>query len=141
MKLAIPATLAAMLLSACGAMPSKEPPPKPFIGTKWVVLLELPIDSEAPWLRFGDGRMEGFGGCNRIAARILRDSVGAGAIALGRVERGTKACDPHSLAAEVHVLEVLQGVSSYLVEADLLIMSGSSGTLRLRSDPPMVIPK
>jgi heat shock protein HslJ len=141
MKIVLPAALAAMLLSACGAMPSKEPPPKPFIGTKWVVLLELPIDSEQPWFRFGDGRMDGFGGCNRVAARMQRDAVGAGAIALGRIERGTKACDPSSLAAEQHVLEVLQAVSSYTVDADMLTMNGSAGTLKFRSDPPMVYPK
>jgi len=41
----------------------------------------------------------------------------------------------------LHVLEILQAVSSYSVDLDLLTMSGSSGTLKLRSDPPMVYPK
>jgi heat shock protein HslJ len=140
MKIALAAALAAALLSAC-SMPAKEPPPKPFIGTKWVVQLELPLDSEQPWFRFGDGRMEGFGGCNRVAARIVQDAVGARAIAVGKIERGTKACDPSSLAAEMHVLEILQVVSSYSVDADLLTMSGSAGSLKFRSDPPMVFPK
>ena len=141
MKIAFSAALAATLLSACGALPRQDPPPKPFIGTKWVVLLELPIDNEQPWFRFGDGRMEGFGGCNRIFARIVQDAVGARAIAVGKIERGTKACEPSSQSAEQHVLEILQVVSSYTVDADLLTMSGSAGTLKFRSDPPMVYPK
>jgi heat shock protein HslJ len=122
-------------LCACAA-PKREPPPKPFAGTKWQVQLELPIDGEQPHFRFGDGRMEGFGGCNRIVARYVQDTVGARAIAIGRIETGTRVCDPSKLAAERRMLEVLQSVSSYSVSRDRLTMTGSGGTLKFRSDPP-----
>ncbi|HUP98710.1 MAG TPA: META domain-containing protein [Usitatibacter sp.] len=130
----------ALFLGSCG-MQKKEPPPKPFIGTKWVVKLDLPIPGEQPWMRFGDGRMEGFGGCNRVAARYVQDSVGARAIAIGRIDRGTRGCDSDTQASEARVLEVLQSVSSYTITIDEMTMSGSGGSLKFQSDPRAEIPK
>lgn len=130
------ALLAVLALAAC-APPKKEPPPRPFAGTKWQVQLELPMPGEQPYLRFGDGRMEGFGGCSRILARYLQDAVGARAIAIGRIDAGARASgDPSAQLAERRMIEVLQAVSSYTINADRMTMSGSSGTLRLRADPP-----
>jgi heat shock protein HslJ len=125
----------AAALCAC-ATTNKEPPPKPFTGTRWEVVLEMPIAGEQPTLRFGDGRMEGFGGCNRLAARYVQDAVGARAIAIGRIESGRHAaCAASTQAAEDRVLEILQGVSSYTITGDSMTMSGSAGTLRLRAVP------
>ena len=123
------AFLAASLLAGCASAP-KEPPPKPFAGTQWVVVLQLPGAGEQPWLRFGDGHMEGFGGCNRIEARYVLDTVGAGAIAIGRIETGRHGCPAGAQAAESRMLEVLQAVSSYAVVGNALSMTGSGGTLR-----------
>jgi heat shock protein HslJ len=139
MKTTTATILLAMLLGACGLAPKPEPPPKPFIGTKWVVQLELPVQGEQPWVRFGDGRMEGFGGCNRINARYGEDSVGARSIVIYRIDRGTKGCDSGTQMAEARVLEVLQSVSSYHITIDLLVMAGSGGALKFRSDPPAEI--
>jgi heat shock protein HslJ len=136
MKTATTTILLAMLLAACGLGPKKEPPPKPFVGTKWVVQLELPVPGEQPWVRFGDGRMEGFGGCNRISARYGEDSVGARSIVIYRIDRGTRGCDSGTQMAEARVLETLQAASSYHITIDALVMSGSAGALRFRSDPP-----
>jgi heat shock protein HslJ len=133
---------ASIVLASCGMQQKREPPPKPFVGTKWVVQLELPIQGgEQPWFRFGDGRMEGFGGCNRVGARYLQDTVGARSIAIGRIDRGTKACDRSAQDAEAAVLATLQAVSSYTISIDAMIMTGSGGSLRLRSDPPAEIPQ
>ena len=125
--------LAAVLACAACATTQKEPPPKPFVGTRWEVILELPIAGEQPYVRFGDGRMEGFGGCNRIAARYVQDAVGARAIAIGRIQGGRHACDRSAQDAEDRVLEVLQVVSSYTIIADTMTMSGSAGTLRFHA--------
>ena len=135
-----PILAATLLLAACAAT-QKEPPPRPFIATKWVVQLELPIPGEQPWIRFGDGRMEGFGGCNRIDARFVQDTVGSRAIVIGRIQRGTRACDASAQAAERNVLEVLSAVSSYSITADAMSMTGSGGTLKFRADPPDPAPK
>ena len=140
MKRTIGLVALAMLAAAC-ALNKKEPPPKPFIGTKWVVQLELPMQGEQPWFRFGDGRMEGFGGCNRLAARFVQDTVGSRFIAIGRIDRGTRGCDPGTQQAEMMMLEVLQAVSSYTIKIDEMTMSGSGGSLKFKSDPPAEIPK
>jgi heat shock protein HslJ len=129
--------LAAVLLAACGSLQRKEPPPKPFVGTKWVVQLEVPIQGgPQPWVQFGDGLMDGYGGCNRIAAKYVQDTVGTRFIALSRIDRGTKACEQRAQLVETRVLEVLQAVSSYRIIADGMTMTGSAGSLRFISDPP-----
>lgn len=136
MRTIVTALAAATLLAGC-APKKPEPPPKPFIGTKWVVQLELPVSGDQqPWVRFGDGRMEGFGGCNRIAARFVQDTVGSRFIAIGRIDRGTRACDPGNQESEARTLEVLQAVSSYVINYDLMTMTGSGGSLKFQSDPP-----
>ena len=133
----MPVALATVFLLVGCAPKKPEPPPKPFIGTKWVVQLELPIPGDQqPWVRFGDGRMEGFGGCNRIAARFVQDTVGSRFIAIGRIDRGTRACDPANQESEARTLEVLQAVSSYRIVYDLMTMQGSGGALKFQSDPP-----
>jgi heat shock protein HslJ len=123
-----------VLAAACGSLQKKEPPPKPFAATHWVVVLERPLPGEAPWFVFGDGHMDGFGGCNKVGARYVQDSVGARYLSIGRLEMGRHACDPQSQAAESRILETLQGVSSYTITADTMKMSGSAGTLTLRAE-------
>ena len=132
----LPALLAVLALVATGcAMPKKEPPPKPFAGTRWDVVLEMPPAGEQPFLIFADGLMEGFGGCNPLAARYVQDSVGARALVVGRIQSGTRGCDPRAQAVEARVLGVLQSVSSYTITADVMNMSGSAGSLLLRAHP------
>ena len=133
MILRIGAFAVAGLLAACAAITQREPPPKPFAGTRWDVMLELPLPGEQPWFRFGDGRMEGFAGCNRVTAQYLSDSVGAGAFALRRIESGTKACDPAAKTVESRILATLQAVSGYTISGDVMRMAGSGGTLTLRA--------
>lgn len=126
---------ALLLLAAACATPKKEPPPRPFTGTRWEVVLELPLPGEQPYFRFGDGRMEGYAGCNQVTARFVQDTVGARAIAIGRMEVGRRACEVSARAAEARLLEVLQAVSSYSITADTMTMTGSAGTLKFRAPP------
>lgn len=126
--------LVLFLAAGCAAQ-KKEPPPKPFAGTRWQVVLELPVPGEQPHLRFGDGRLEGFGGCNRFSARYVQDTVGARSIAIGRIDVIRRVCDPGVQGAETRVLEVLQSVSSYAITADTMTMTGSGGSLRMRALP------
>jgi len=125
--------LAAFVVSACAGYGQKEPPPKPFLATKWQLVMDIPPAGELPYVRFGDGRMEGFGGCSRFSSRYIQDAVGARAIGIGRIEVDRRLCDPSAAAAEARMLEVLQVVSSYSVTADMLTMSGSGGTLRFNA--------
>ena len=125
--------LVASFLSACAGYGQKEPPPKPFTATKWQLVMDIPPAGELPYVRFGDGRVEGFGGCSRFVGRYVQDAVGARAIAVGRIEVDRRLCDSSAAAAEARFLEVLQVVSSYSVTVDVLTMSGSGGTLRFRA--------
>ncbi|APV50333.1 hypothetical protein BWI17_11905 [Betaproteobacteria bacterium GR16-43] len=130
--------LLGLAAAGCGMMPKEEPPPKPFVGTRWQVMLELPLPGEQPYVRFGDGRMEGFGGCNHINARYLQDSVGTRFIALSGMSASKRLCDPAVMATEHRILEILGSVSSYTIIVDDMQMSGSAGSLRLRALPPLV---
>ena len=130
MKQPVAFALALCLVAGCAAT-RKDPPPKPFVGTHWEVRLELPLAGDQPNMRFGDGRVEGFGGCNNFTARYLQDSVGSSFIAFRRVEVGNRQCDTATRAAEMSVLTVLQSVSSYTILGDAMTMSGSAGTLKM----------
>jgi heat shock protein HslJ len=126
--------LCAVVAAGCASTP-KEVPPKPFTGTRWAVVLELPLPGEPPNFRFGDGRMQGFGGCNQVTARYVQDTVGARYITLGRIEAGRRTCDADARAAEEHVLSVLQAVTSYTITGDAMVMSGSAGSLKFLALP------
>src|SRR5215471_2563268 len=92
---------AALLAAACASPSSKEPPPKHFAGTTWQVALQLPLAGEQPYVRFGDGRMQGFSGCNRFVSTYVEDAVGARAIAIRRIEVVNRhICDPENQAVE-----------------------------------------
>ncbi|HET7400156.1 MAG TPA: META domain-containing protein [Usitatibacter sp.] len=128
------ASLAACI-AACGcAMTQREPPPAPFAGTRWDVVLERPLPGEPPHFRFADGRMEGFGGCNRVEAPYVQDTIGARAIVLRRMQVvDNLPCDATAKAVEARVLSVLQSVSSYSITADVMTMNGSAGALTLHA--------
>lgn len=126
------AFIAAILLPSCATRP-KEPPPSPFAGTRWEAQLEMPFAGEKPWVRFGDGRLQGFGGCNRFAGRYVQDAVGAHAIAIGRIEVARGTCDATARRLEEAWLDTLHSVSSYSITGDAMVMNGSGGTLRLRA--------
>jgi heat shock protein HslJ len=137
-----PFAAAFLALAGCVTV-DKEPPPRPFVGTRWEVILELPLSGAQPQMRFGDGRVEGFGGCSKFAARYVQDAVGARAIAIGRIEVDRRICpDASAQAAESHVLEVLQAVSSFTITGQMMEMAGSAGALRFRAvvsaAPPLV---
>jgi heat shock protein HslJ len=136
MKLRTAAVVLLLFLAAC-ATAKKEPPPKPFAGTRWEVVVEREPTPQRvrPWFVFGDGLLEGFAGCNQVTAHYVQDTVGAGAIAVGRLNVGHGGCDARVQIIQTHILEVLQAASSYSITGDVLTMSGSGGTLVLRAAP------
>src|SRR5260221_12605643 len=86
------ALVAALAFLAACAAARKEPPPKPFAGTRWQVVLELPLAGEQPNMRFGDGRVEGFGGGDRLRGEDVPDSVGGPALLVGRIQGDRRPC-------------------------------------------------
>ena len=131
------AVVLALVLAGCASQATKEPPPKPFVGTRWVFVMESLPQGETPYVRFGDGRMEGFAGCNHFAASYVQDSVGAGAIAIRRIEvPNRRACEASVQGIESRLLESLQSISSYSITGKAMVMTGSSGSLRLVAEAP-----
>ena len=124
-----------VLAAGCKTPELQEPPAKPFVGTHWQVVLDLPLAGEQPNMRFGDGRVEGFGGCNKFSAPYLQDSVGAAAIIIRRIDVGRHACEPGVQAVEDRVLAVLQSSTSYRIFVDSMVFSGSAGSLKLKAIP------
>ena len=134
------AVVAALLIAGCASQASKEPPPKPFAGTRWALVTQSFPEGEAPYVRFADGRLEGFGGCNHFVAPYVEDSVGAGAIAIRRIEvPHRKACDATVQAGESRLLETLQAVSSYSITGNAMKMSGSAGVLQLVAESAAMV--
>ena len=129
---AFAAFIAGILLASCATQP-KEPPPSPFAGTRWEAQLEMPFAGEKPWVRFGDGRLQGFGGCNRFAGRYVQDTLGAHAIAIGRIEVARRTCDATAQRVEEAWLDMLHSASSYSIAGNAMVMNGSGGILRFRA--------
>lgn len=123
----------AALAVGCKTPEDREPPPKPFVGTHWEVVLEVPLAGEQPNMRFGDGRVVGFAGCSKFTAPYLQDSVGAGALVIRRISVDKRLCDFGAQAAEDHLLETLQAIQSYKILGDAMSMAGSGGLLKLRA--------
>jgi heat shock protein HslJ len=139
MKLAPILRLAALvllpLLPACGLGDVKrEPPPLPFVGTKWMLVTERKVTGELPYLEFGDGAVSGFSGCNRVMGRYIQDTVGAGAIVFSSISSTKRLCDDPLMAIESRMLSVLRSSTNVRVMADTLRIDGSAGALDFRAD-------
>lgn len=131
------ALLAVPLLAACPLVPVKrEPPPLPFVGTKWVLVTERKIQGELPHLEFGDGVVTGFSGCNRIMGRYFQDAIGAGAIVFSSLGATKKMCDGVAMAIEDRMLSVLRSSTNVRVTADTMRIDGSAGALDFKAAPP-----
>lgn len=123
-----------VLLPACQFVPVKrEPPPLPFVGTKWMLVTERKLAGEAPYLEFGDGAVTGSSGCNSILGRYLQDSVGAGAIVFSTIGTSKRLCDGVAMALEERLLGVLRSSTSVRVTGDTLRIDGSAGGLDFKA--------
>ena len=131
------ALLTVPLLTACPLVPVKrEPPPLPFVGTKWVLVTERKLTGELPYLEFGDGAVTGFSGCNRIMGRYIQDTVGAGAIVFSSLATTKKMCDGVAMAIEDRMLAVLRSSTNVRVVVDTLRIDGSAGALEFKAAQP-----
>ena len=125
------------LHAACLGIPVKrEPPPLPFVGTKWVLVTERRLAGEQPYLEFGDGAVTGYSGCNRIMGRYLQDAVGAGAIVFSSIASTKRMCDDVLMAVEDRMLNVLRTSTSVRVTGNALKIDGSAGSLEFLGPAP-----
>lgn len=141
MKLATLLRLAAItvlpLLVACPLVPVKrEPPPLPFVGTKWMLVTERKVTGELPFLEFGDGAVSGYSGCNRVMGRYVQDTVGAGAIFFSAMSTTKRMCEDALMAIEERMLNVLRSSTNVRVTADMMRIDGSAGALDFKAFVP-----
>lgn len=134
---------AGLLLAACPYIPVKrEPPPLPFVGTKWVLVTERKLEGDIPYLEFGDGAVTGYSGCNRVMGRYVQDTVGAGAIIFSSLSSTKRMCDDVRMAIESRLLSVLRSSTNVRVTGNALRIDGSAGALDfLGPEPPPPPPK
>jgi heat shock protein HslJ len=125
------------LMMACsGTLPGREPPPKPFTGTKWLLVTERRPAGEPPYLEFGDGAVTGYSGCNRIMGRYMRDSVGAGAIVFSTIAASKRMCEDPTMAVEERMIAVLRSSTAFKILGDTMRIDGSAGSLNFVAEPP-----
>jgi heat shock protein HslJ len=135
LRAALAATVAA--LAACANSPAvREPPPLPFVGTKWTLVTERKLSGEQPWLEFGDGAVTGFSGCNRIMGRYLQDAVGAGAIIFSTLSTTKRMCEDPLMAIEERIIGVLRSSTNVKVTGNTLRIDGSAGKLDFTAPMP-----
>jgi len=136
------AALAAILVTAAchNAAVNREPPPKPFVGTKWMLVTERKLTGELPYLEFGDGAVTGYSGCNRITGRYVQDTVGAGAIVFSTLGTTKRFCADVSMAIEERMLAVLRSSTNVRVTGDRLRIDGSAGALDFIAEPSPAAP-
>ena len=126
----------ALVLAACNMDPKREPPPKPFTGTKWLLVVEVPVQGDgAPFLQFGDGHVSGFTGCNILNGRYRQDAVGAGAIVFTQVSTSKRGCEPRAMSIEARMLDVLASSTGVQVIGDAMRIDGSAGKLDFVAAP------
>ena len=133
-----PLALAAVpLLAACmgSSHPVREPPPKPFTGTKWLLVTERKPVGDPPYLEFGDGAVSGYSGCNRVMGRYMLDSVGAGAIVFSTLATTKRLCEDPTMAVEERMIAVLRSSTSLKILGDRLRIDGSAGALDFVAEP------
>lgn len=110
-------------------------PDRPVVGTEWAVttlrtadavVSSLALETAAPTLTFrDDGTVTGTTGCNRFDGPA---DVGDGAVTFGPLATTTAACeDPDTAEIEQHILAVLAGEATYVVDGPTMILTAANG--------------
>ena len=122
------------LMMACsGTLPGREPPPKPFTGTKWLLVTERRPAGEPPYLEFGDGAVTGYSGCNRIMGTYEQDGS---SLAMNPGRMRFDPCTGAVAAQETAVLAGFALVASFTADGQLLL-KGADGSTLLTYDPTL----
>ncbi len=111
-------------------------PDRPVTGTEWTVTTlrtpdavtsSLTLETAAPTLILADdGTVSGSTGCNRFSGPA---EVGDGTITFGALATTLAACiDPETTEIERHILGVLAGETTYVVDGPTMTLTAEDGT-------------
>jgi heat shock protein HslJ len=113
-----------------------QPAPGPLAGTEWVLQpgsLGMPVPKDRPvTASFSDTHVGGRASCNFYSGEY---KASGNRISVGAIITTKIACDPATARVEAEYLRRLNGVTSYTLSRDRLVLSGPAGTLRFRSAP------
>ena len=130
--LAVATLLLAILLAACGTKEPNQPPAESasLPGTEWALTLlngDALIDGTQITLRFGDGSLEGSGGCNTYGGSY---TASGDSLRLSDLYWTEMACmEPEGVMdQELAYLNTLNTVALYRVNVDLLELYKEAGT-------------
>jgi heat shock protein HslJ len=132
--------LIAALLAACATAEQDQSPAggTALPGTEWVLTSmagNSPIEGTLITLNFGEGSLEGSGGCNTYGGSY---TASEDSLALSELYWTEMAClEPEGiLDQELTYLNALNTVASYRVDAGLLALYDEAGTQVLVFGPP-----
>jgi heat shock protein HslJ len=115
----------------------------PLRGSRWALVSMTrdddtsapPDDASRPTLEFGDdGKVYGFGGCNRYFGSYELEA--SGALSLGRIGATRMACPPPILDREDAFFAALEAIDRFAIAGGELTLSGANDArLVFRSAP------
>lgn len=115
-----------LLLAGCAPAAEGDPPtPRPLAGTRWVMVLDTPVQYSTPTLEFSEAeRANGFTGCNQWFGQVNRSNSGLRFEAVGMTRR---ACDPAAMEIEQDFAGRLERTRAVHVVDDVLTLTGENG--------------
>lgn len=118
-------------VTGCGGLPI---PPTKLDGTQWQILSiggKVVLPDQQATLQFGNDRISGTAGCNRLSGSFAQqsDQITIGALATTRM-----ACSPDLMAQEAAALAALQGnvAVNFAPSGHLLLRGANSAVIELR---------
>lgn len=142
---ALPAILALALAAACTPVEKGEDVTKPAsagqaavpaaVDREWAVfeLGGAPVAGRGPTIGFGEGRIYGFGGCNRYTGPV--SFSGPDGIRVGAAGMTMMACPEPQMALEQRFARALEAVARWEVADGILALKGADGAVLARARP------
>ncbi|WP_448582705.1 META domain-containing protein [Thermaurantiacus sp.] len=114
--------------------PPAAPVPAALAG-EWAVfeLAGAPVTGRVPTIGFREGRVFGFGGCNRYMGPV--SFTGADGIKVGAAAMTMMACPAPQMELERRFTAALEGVARWQVADDVLTLLSADGSIIARARP------
>lgn len=115
-------------------LPAIDLAQSPLDGTAWIVEQvdgQPALERQQASMAFAGGTLHGDTGCNSFS---IEYSVGeGGSLEVTQIIGSPEICEEDITNQEMRIFKVLEGLSSYVLDGDTLTLSGSTGSLVLRT--------
>lgn len=116
-------------VEGCGGA---ERPPDSLADTSWTIveIAHEPVAGDNYAISFGADTLVGYTGCNRLSGGYSRNGD---TLTLGAIRSTRRACPEPAMSRERRAWQILSGpVTISFPDGETLLLSGESGTIRLR---------